>query len=76
MFSPDDAFFVNAFFITIGCLLIVFRKSFARTAVAQQNLFFGLRLGERSVKLTEYGAALGGLGFIVISVLSLLGVGR
>ena len=59
--------------IVVGILMIVFRKPFARKAVRDQNAFWGLRMGERDVRITELVAVPIGIGFIVIGVWMLLG---
>ena len=59
--------------IVVGILMIVFRKPFARKAVRDQNAFWGLRMGERDVRITELVAVPIGIGFIVIGVWMPLG---
>jgi len=58
--------------IVVGVLMIVFRKPFARKAVRQQNAFWGLRMGERDVRISELVAVPIGIGFIVLGVWMLL----
>ena len=54
--------------IVVGVLLIVFRKRFARKTVREQNAFWGLRMSERDVKITELVAVPIGMVFIVVGV--------
>jgi len=58
--------------IVVGVLMIVFRKPFARKAVRQQNAFWGLRMGERDVRISELVAVPIGIGFKVLGVWMLL----
>jgi hypothetical protein len=58
--------------IVTGVLLIVFRKRFARKSVREQNAFWGLRMGEREVRISEIVAVPIGIGFIVFGVWMLL----
>ena len=58
--------------IVVGVLMIVFRKPFARKAVRQQNAFWGLRMSERDVRISELVAVPIGIGFIVLGVWMLL----
>jgi hypothetical protein len=58
--------------IVVGVLMIVFRKPFARKAVRDQNAFWGLRMGERDVRISELAAVPIGIGFIVMGVWMLL----
>ena len=58
--------------IVVGVLMIVFRKPFARKAVRQQNAFWGLRMSERDVRISELVAVPSGIGFKVLGVWMLL----
>jgi hypothetical protein len=58
--------------IVVGLLMIVFRKPFARKAVRDQNAFWGLRMGERDVRISELVAVPIGISFIVMGVWMLL----
>jgi hypothetical protein len=58
--------------IVVGVLLIVFRKPFARKTVRDQNAFWGFRMGERHVRISELVAVPIGIGFIVMGVWMLL----
>jgi hypothetical protein len=54
--------------IATGVLLIVFRKRFARKSVREQNAFWGLRMGEGEVRISEIVAVPIGIGFIAFGV--------
>jgi len=60
--------------VIIGVALILARKRFARSVIASQNAFWGFRFSERDVKVPEIVTVLVGAGFLVLSMLALLGV--
>jgi hypothetical protein len=58
--------------IVIGVLMIVYRKRLARKAVRDQNAFWGLRMGERDVRISELLAVPFGIVWIVMGIWMLL----
>jgi len=59
--------------IVVGVLMIVYRKPLARKAVRDQNASWGLRMGERDVRIGELLAApFFGIVFIVMGIWMLL----
>jgi hypothetical protein len=58
--------------IVIGVLMIVYRKRLARKAVRDQNAFWGLRMGERDVRISELLAVRFGIVWIVMGIWMLL----
>jgi hypothetical protein len=58
--------------IVTGVLLIVFRKRFARKSVREQNAFWGLRMGEREVRISEIVAVPIGIVWVVMGIWMLL----
>lgn len=58
--------------IVVGCLMVIFHKSFARLIIEQQNKFWGFHFGDREVKISGIISIIAGTGMIVLSLLSLL----
>lgn len=57
--------------LTVGFCLVIFRKSFARHVIKEQNKFGGFHFGERDIKSTEVISIIVGIGFIIIGLLSI-----
>ena len=64
------------FGVAIGVSLLVFREQFAKKCMKDQNRTWGLRFGEREIRVTEVVTVIVGLGFIICGVLCLLGIGK
>ena len=62
--------------LSIGGMLLWFRKEFAVSCTMDQNRLWGFRFGERSTRLTEVVVVICAFGAIVAGLLCLLGVGR
>ena len=58
--------------LTVGFLLIVNNKSFARYVITQQTKFWSINLGQRDLKFTEIFSIAGGIIFILFGLFSLL----
>ena len=65
---------IGVFGIIMGVLIFVLRKPFARDAIRQQNAFWGFRFGERDVRISEYVLVLVAISFVVMGLLTLLGI--
>ena len=57
--------------LSVGILLVLFFKYFARFVVEQQNKSWGFHFGAREVKMTEIISVIVGIGFIIVGLLSL-----
>jgi uncharacterized membrane protein (Fun14 family) len=64
----------NLAFIAIGCVMLIFRKSFASLIIDFQNRVWGFRFGEREKKASIFVIVIVGLGFITLSLLAIFGV--
>ncbi len=67
---------LGLFAICIGCLLIFFRKAYARYVIREQNRIWGFKFGETQVKISEIVAILVGTGFIFWGIMVASGMGR
>lgn len=64
--------------IFVGCLCILFRKSFASFAMEQQNKlkFWGRPYGQEEIEYTKIIILICGIVFVLFGLLSLCGVIR
>src|SRR3990172_12023267 len=62
---------VGTISLLVGCLLVVFRVSFAHKLIEQQNKFWGFHFAEGAIKATEFISLIVGAGFIILALLSI-----
>jgi len=62
--------------ITVGTMLLWFRKEFAVFCIKDQNRLWRFRFGERTIWLTEVVVVVVALCMITAGLLCLMGVGR
>ena len=67
---------IGVIVLSAGCLMTVFHKAFARLTIEGQNKFWGLRFGQKEIKITEIVSVIVGMGFIVLGFLSLFRIIR
>ena len=58
--------------IVVGCILIIFRRRFARYAIGFQNEMWGLHFGEDMVRIGGWIVSVVGLGIIWTGIQALL----
>ncbi len=62
--------------LTLGCLMVFFRKPFAGRIIREQNRFWGFHFGESELRLSMVISAVVGIGFIVFALLLLFQIIR
>lgn len=60
--------------IIIGCIIIIFRDRFVCSSIEFQNRAFGFHFGEKEIKAGKRSAPIIGVAFIIMGVLTLVGV--
>jgi hypothetical protein len=65
---------IGAVVIVVGGAMFLFRDSFGRFALGQQNRVWGFRFGSRALIATRMVSAVVGFGFVLVGALALLGM--
>jgi hypothetical protein len=60
--------------VLIGLGLMIWPRKFASIIIRDQNRFWGFNFGEKEVRGSTIVCFVVGLGFVTLSVLSLLGI--
>lgn len=60
--------------VIVGCYIVINRSKWANKAIDQQNKAFHFRFGKKDIQATSYVGLLVGVGFIVVGLLTLVGV--
>ena len=58
--------------LIIGTLIVIYHKTFANSAIKSQSRFWGFKFGAFNIKAAHVVTVIGGIGFIVIGILSIL----
>jgi len=69
---PNQDIIVGIFGLTIGTLILMYHKTFANYTIKSQSRFWGFKFDAFNIKATHVVTVIGGIGFIVMGILSIL----
>ena len=69
---PNQDIIVGIVGLIIGSLILMYHKTFANHIIESQSRFWGFKFGAFNIKAAHVVTVIGGIGFIVIGILSIL----